>query len=92
MRFRTLNRWYAAVAGYFWLPCPLCGQCFGGHEWRVCRKGHESAIPDPERPGGGIAICRDCTSAGRGCIAYARRDGTSWHGCAEALNALGVAE
>lgn len=22
----------AVVGGYFWLPCPLCGQMFGGHE------------------------------------------------------------
>ena len=29
---RSLNRLYAAVYGYFWLPCPLCGTYFGGHE------------------------------------------------------------
>lgn len=31
-RFRFLNRLYAIFAGYFWLPCPMCGQMFGGHE------------------------------------------------------------
>jgi hypothetical protein len=31
-RFRTLNRLYAFLWGYFWLPCPKCGQMFGGHE------------------------------------------------------------
>ncbi len=29
-RFR--ERRYANENGYFWLPCPLCGKCFGGHE------------------------------------------------------------
>lgn len=22
----------AHVGGYFWMPCPLCGRMFGGHE------------------------------------------------------------
>ena len=30
--FRLLNRAYAWLFGYFWLPCPVCGECFGGHE------------------------------------------------------------
>ena len=29
---RTLNRIYAWLFGYFWLPCPVCGREFGGHE------------------------------------------------------------
>ena len=29
---RWLHRVYAAVGGYFWLPCPCCGRKFGGHE------------------------------------------------------------
>lgn len=29
---RTLHRIYAKVMGYFWLPCPICGKYFGGHE------------------------------------------------------------
>ena len=29
---RTLNRIYAWLFGYFWLPCPVCGRMFGGHE------------------------------------------------------------
>lgn len=32
--WRKLNQAYAFVFGYFWLPCPLCGEHFGGHEWR----------------------------------------------------------
>lgn len=23
----------ATVCGYFWMPCPLCGHGFGGHEY-----------------------------------------------------------
>ena len=29
---RSLNRIYAVANGYFWLPCPLCGEYYGGHE------------------------------------------------------------
>lgn len=29
---RLLNRIYAWLFGYFWLPCPACGDMFGGHE------------------------------------------------------------
>lgn len=29
---RWTNRLYARVAGYFWVPCPICGRDFGGHE------------------------------------------------------------
>ena len=29
---RLLNKIYAKIFGYFWLPCPVCGRMFGGHE------------------------------------------------------------
>ena len=29
---RARARIHAAVFGYFWLPCPVCGEMFGGHE------------------------------------------------------------
>ena len=29
---RIFHRIYAAMFGYFWLPCPVCGRMFGGHE------------------------------------------------------------
>ncbi len=32
VRWRRLNRWYAHTFRYFWLPCPICGESFGGHE------------------------------------------------------------
>jgi len=46
---RWMHRLYAKFRGYFWLPCPICGRPFGGHEkggtllrdvfngWMVCR-------------------------------------------------------
>jgi hypothetical protein len=30
---RIYHKLYAKSTGYFWLPCPLCGREFGGHEW-----------------------------------------------------------
>jgi len=29
---RFCHKIYAWLMGYFWLPCPLCGEMFGGHE------------------------------------------------------------
>jgi hypothetical protein len=29
---RTFHKFYADVMGYFWFPCPVCGEPFGGHE------------------------------------------------------------
>lgn len=29
---RFLNHAYAELHGYFWKPCPACGEYFGGHE------------------------------------------------------------
>lgn len=26
------RQFHAWVGGYFWLPCPQCGEMFGGHE------------------------------------------------------------
>lgn len=64
MRLRTLNKVYAAVAGYFWLPCPLCEKEFGGHEWRDI-DGKASSIP-AAAGGNRVGICPDCTKAGKG--------------------------
>jgi hypothetical protein len=63
---RAVHRAYAYVAGYFWLPCPLCGAMCGGHEWRD-RDGLPSSVPDPGGdPHRRVGICPDCTRAGRG--------------------------
>ena len=29
---RFLHKLYANMFGYFWLPCSLCGEMYGGHE------------------------------------------------------------
>lgn len=29
---RWYHRLYAFFGGYFWIPCPICGRKFGGHE------------------------------------------------------------
>jgi hypothetical protein len=31
-RWRRFHHRYAALAGYFWLPCRVCGREHGGHE------------------------------------------------------------
>lgn len=53
---RTLNRIYAWLFGYFWLPCPVCGKYFGGHEIAniftaalMSSDGHAYCVcPDPQ--------------------------------------------
>jgi hypothetical protein len=62
---RRAHRLYAFLGGYFWLPCPLCGNCFGGHEWRDL-DGNLSSIPDETTPGLSHGICPACTRAGKG--------------------------
>jgi hypothetical protein len=58
---------FASLHGYFWLPCPLCGIDFGGHEWRDGEPDKPSHIPDPGGiPGLFKGICPYCTEAGRG--------------------------
>ena len=29
---RIWNKMLAKILGYFWLPCPVCKEMFGGHE------------------------------------------------------------
>lgn len=61
--WRRAHHAFAAAAGYFWTPCPLCGAPFGGHEWRD----QDGLIAATPKPGGGhTAICPTCTRAGRG--------------------------
>ena len=71
-RFRRVHQAYAFVTGFFWMPCPLCGQPFGGHEWRDI-DGQPASVPDPSQPPPGPyaaftskGICPQCTRAGRG--------------------------
>jgi hypothetical protein len=69
-RFRDTHRWFANMMGYFWIPCPMCGEPFGGHEWRDI-DGQPSSIPAPDgRPDIRVGICPECTQAGRGVLTY----------------------
>lgn len=61
---RILHRLYAAVRGYFWTDCPVCGAFFGGHEWTPVG-GLATTIPTGQ-PNTGTAICPACTIAGYG--------------------------
>lgn len=63
---RRFHQAWAQAFGYFWLPCPLCGNEFGGHQWRDI-DGKPSSIPtEPHEPGTAQGICPDCTRAGKG--------------------------
>lgn len=36
MKAPRIWHWLRAHLGrYFWLPCPVCGRKFGGHEWKT---------------------------------------------------------
>lgn len=65
MRFRTFNRLRAKLNNYFWLPCPLCGRYFGGHEWLI-HYDLVATIPDENNERVNIGICPDCTLDGKG--------------------------
>lgn len=50
---RWLHKLYAKMFGYFWLPCPVCGKPFGGHEhvWTEVLEG------DGDAPSNGRIVC-----------------------------------
>lgn len=56
---RILHKLYAKFMGYFWLPCELCGEKFGGHEWRRY-DGKSDCLAN------GMGICPSCTKKGLG--------------------------
>lgn len=51
---------HARDRGYFWLPCPLCGREFGGHEIT------DSIHVDGDRPGLFTGICPVCSAERNG--------------------------
>mgnify|MGYP001609229028 CR=1 FL=1 len=58
MRFpRWLHRWYANAFGYFWLPCPICREPFGGHEMT------DATLMDT--PNTGRGVCPGCWEEAR---------------------------
>lgn len=52
---RFLHKLYANLFGYYWIPCPLCGEYMGGHEHSWKESGHLD-LGD----GRGKTTCRDC--------------------------------
>jgi hypothetical protein len=64
-RFRWFHRWWANLGGFFWSPCPLCSEYFGGHEWRPI-DGKPSSVSDSGSPNIRVGICPQCTRAGHG--------------------------
>ena len=52
---RFIHAFWAGIRGYFWLPCPICGRKFGGHE--------NNPVFLYDSPHNGRLICRDplCT-------------------------------
>lgn len=52
-RPRFLNRVYAWIRGYFWIPCPICKRGFGEHEWI---QGNELWLTDRDS----VAVCPRC--------------------------------
>lgn len=61
---RYLHRLYAAIRGYFWTECSICGGYFGGHEWKPERL-PVATIPTGQ-PNVGTAICPACAVSGYG--------------------------
>jgi hypothetical protein len=63
---RKAHELFAKAMGYFWLPCPLCGEESGGHEWRRIN-GLSDCIANPDGgPQSSLGICPACTRAGHG--------------------------
>lgn len=61
-RYRHLHQMYAQWNHRFWMPCPLCGHEFGGHE--IC-----DVIPDAEDSSRGRMICPRCSAERNGGVA-----------------------
>jgi hypothetical protein len=57
---RKRPRWrehlYALLHGYYWLPCPICGEPHGGHE-----KNNGDWY---QGQGGGFVVCANCAAEG----------------------------
>lgn len=52
-RPRWINFLVARLFGYFWLPCPICGNNFGGHEWSETLYSNYSS---------GFGTCPECVT------------------------------
>ena len=66
MKHRLFNKFYAKLTGHFWLPCPLCAQYFGGHEWDIRSTSKSQSIIINYAMGLRKGICPDCRDADKG--------------------------
>lgn len=55
---RIFHRFYAWFRGYFWLPCPICKEPYGGHEW-------QSGDVLEKENGIGTGVCPKCGDEAR---------------------------
>lgn len=53
-RPRWLQWLRAYLGGYFWGPCPICGEAFGGHETDIAQQVWWTS------PREGRAVCANC--------------------------------
>lgn len=56
---REFHELFAKRHGYFWKPCPSCGNSFGGHE--VTGKSVPHPDPDKAAKGCRVPICPPCS-------------------------------
>ena len=75
-RSREEERLYAERHGFFWLPCPICAEPFGGHEWDG--EGDDQTWYYEKHRGKGVCRKPECRAEARRRNAelYA---GTPWH-------------
>ena len=51
---RWLNKLVAGVCGYYWIPCPLCGNYYAGYEWIG------ETLMETDRSGTGVCYKQEC--------------------------------
>ena len=56
---KFLRRLRARLGGYFWLPCPLCGEMFGGFE--CSNQSVFTPTASPENGNIAQVVCRPCS-------------------------------
>jgi predicted RNA-binding Zn-ribbon protein involved in translation (DUF1610 family) len=54
---RFVQRIKAFSGSYYWLPCPICGEYYGGHEW------DGGSLADTNHSG--KMVCPDCNEIAR---------------------------
>jgi hypothetical protein len=70
---RRAHRAYAHAFGYFWIPCPICGIEFGGHEKQggrlfarledIAALILENPNAEPQPFGTSRGVCKNCGDA-----------------------------